>query len=382
MYSFKRDEIVILLGAGASVEAGIPHSEKMISEVESLVASDPNWGKYRDLYNYIRSSIYHSDGIRGKFDRDVTYNIERLVNTLDEIAKKREHTLYPFVGAWDPTLVEVAGRDFELIVKFRNEILRMLRGQWLTVQDYATSAGYFQKLVEFQQDYGHPLRVFTLNYDLCVERSCAELRLGSEVRIERGFKKETRKWDWRQFIENPDEPNIYLYKLHGSTDWSYDQDDELTFFDDPARIADDKAAMIFGTSYKLEYRDPFLFLAYMFRQWTLEARIIVSIGYGFGDEHINKIIHEALKRDKQRILLSISPLNQTSQDTTNRSFVELAEGNNKRSEIAKAIGCRNHDQIKCHSQTAREFMTHNLQIEYLANLLPSSGELFPIISTG
>ena len=127
MHSFKRDDIIILLGAGASVEANIPHSARMIEYVEGLINSeDGEWCRFRDLYNYIRSSIYYSDGIQGKFDSSVSYNIERLVNTLEELSKKDQHTLYPFVGSWNPKLVEVADRDFMLLGEFRNEIIKKL----------------------------------------------------------------------------------------------------------------------------------------------------------------------------------------------------------------------------------------------------------------
>ena len=37
---FKRNEIILLLGAGASVEADIPDSNEMVKEIEKLVSSD------------------------------------------------------------------------------------------------------------------------------------------------------------------------------------------------------------------------------------------------------------------------------------------------------------------------------------------------------
>ncbi len=37
MSFFKENQIIILLGAGASVDAGIPHSNRMISNVKDLI---------------------------------------------------------------------------------------------------------------------------------------------------------------------------------------------------------------------------------------------------------------------------------------------------------------------------------------------------------
>ena len=39
------------------------------------------------------------DGLEGSFEEDVDFNIEHLVNVLEELQKKERHTLYPFVSA-------------------------------------------------------------------------------------------------------------------------------------------------------------------------------------------------------------------------------------------------------------------------------------------
>jgi hypothetical protein len=51
-----------------------------------------------------RIKEFGADGIRGKYHHTVTYNIERLVTALDELLRREEHSLYPFVGAWNPVL--------------------------------------------------------------------------------------------------------------------------------------------------------------------------------------------------------------------------------------------------------------------------------------
>lgn len=54
---FGEDKIIILLGAGASCDAGMRNSIQMISDIETLLKGD--WEKFKDLYNYIQSSHYH-----------------------------------------------------------------------------------------------------------------------------------------------------------------------------------------------------------------------------------------------------------------------------------------------------------------------------------
>jgi hypothetical protein len=157
-----------------------------------------------------------------------------------------------------------------------------------------------------------------------------------------------------------------LYKLHGSTDWHY-ENDILTFSDEPGAIDNKDAAIIFGSTYKLQYRDPFLFLAYEFRKWTLASRIIIAVGYGFGDEHINRIILQALKHDQGRVLLSVNPLETDDKCSINRKI----------NEIEAALGIKNGNQIKVCSLPAKDFFISYLKLDYLADLLPKEGgEMF------
>ena len=108
-------------------------------------------------------------------------------------------------------------------------------------------------LLRFQEGFGHALRVFSLNYDLCVEKSCGYWT------VQRGFADWV--WDWRSFDEGPnEETHTFLYKLHGSLDWCFAKDGRVSFPDSPSKIEDEQVALIFGTSYKLQYVDPFLLL--------------------------------------------------------------------------------------------------------------------------
>ena len=307
MYRFKRDELVLLLGAGASVEAGVPHSKGMVEKLESLIGSESEWGRFGPLYHYVKSAVLFADGIKGKADV-AGYNIEKLVETLEELSKRDDHPLYPFVGAWNPKLPEVAGGDFKIVREFRDAIVKRLRDDWIPL-DQVERSNYYAGVLRLQREYQHPLRVFSLNYDLCIEEQCRRSR-GSGP--QRGF--EGRRWNWRRLAEVDNEIGseddlIYLYKLHGSIDWFFDRgaNGQLAYRDNVSSIPLGQSALIFGTSYKLQYTDPFLFLAYEFRRWTLEARIILVIGYGFADVHINEILRQALDSDETRVLVAVSP---------------------------------------------------------------------------
>ena len=385
MTVFKRDEIIILLGAGASAEAGIPDSNEMVQSIEDLVTSDdPKWRNFRDLYRYIKASIFYADGLAGKFGGKVHYNVERLVNVLDELQQRERHTLYPFVGAWNAMLVDVAGPEFANVQGFRSAIIEILRKEWLALPMKET-ASYYSGLLRFQEEYEHPLRVFSLNYDLCIERVC------SDKKVQRGFS--GRTWDWRLFDETSDDPlPLLLYKLHGSMDWMFTEDNDVTYWDDPVSIADEKIAIIFGDSYKLQYIDPFLFLAYQLRRCSLEARLIVCVGYGFNDPHINGILKQSLRQDERRKLLAIVGPRKESNGTAEKSVPSQPDSEDAANWEKDSNGAAEksvsekldvkvdqnikEDQIIEKPKRASEFFESGLTISYLKELFPSDEDLF------
>ena len=231
----------------------------------------------------------------------------------------------------------------------------MLREQWVAL-DESETADYYRGLLRFQKEFGHALRVFSLNYDLCMERSCGHgtVRRGVAGRV----------WDWRLFDDGPNEEiRIFLYKLHGSLDWYFAHDGTVSCSDSPSTIADERVALIFGTSYKLQYVDPFLFLAYQLRRWTLEpARLIVTIGYGFADDHINGILGQALRQDGERRLLAVvGPL-------------PAAQLQERTSFITNQLDVQP-EQVHVSACGARSFLDEHLSLEELARLFPEEPDL-------
>lgn len=354
----KENSVIVLLGAGASSTAGIPTSQDMINKLEKLVGRSGDLSSFQPLYFFVRSAIHYADGIAGNFDNTVNYNIERLVNTLSELNRKIEHPLYPFIGSWNIKLTELGGSDFSHIREFRKHILEELQ-RWVSIGDH-TKSSYYKGIFELSKDYQYPLRVFSLNYDMCVEKNCGSCDL------ERGFGN-GRVWDWKNFDKNEgEEPDVYLYKLHGSIDWYRDEKGNLTFSDEPANLKPEDVEIIFGTDYKLQYVDPFLFFMYQLRQWTLDAKLIITIGYGFGDMHINGILEQALKKAdnaNERKLLAVG----TFKDRTEEQAIEHLE---------RIMRIERSNYIKVKRMGADDFMKNQMNIEDLNKLFPDEDKLF------
>lgn len=369
--TFKKDEVIVLLGAGASVDAGIPHSAEMVRQIEKLIEEE--WSQFKDLYNYVRSAIFYADGIRGTFDGNVSYNIERLVVALDELSRREEHPLYPFIGAWNPRLSQVAGIDFRNVAEFKTKILEKLRTQWIEIDNY-DKADYFQGLARFQKQLNFPLHVFTLNYDLCVEKAFSAVH---NKWPERGFGSD-RFWSHGLLDEATSEsPSMYLYKLHGSIDWIRDKDSgKLTYSDSTSKIPANEGELIFGTTYKLQYVDPFLFLVYQLRRLSLEAKLLVVVGYGFGDEHINGILKQALRGESNKRVVVASYFGDKDDD-------ELDRAKKKYSAVIKTqLGIPTEsNQLVVVALRAHDFLGTHLTIEEMEKHFPVEDSLFEVLSS-
>ena len=291
--------VMFLLGAGASCDAGIPMAIKMSQQVEDMLANEK---ELRDLYYFLKSSISYQRGLEGNFNEPV--GIEDLLGVIEELNQKHHNKLYPFVGAWNTHLMKVAGNDFKNLELLDKRIRGNLIG-WVKPRNSYRDGCYLVGLGRFGNEYGYYVPIFTLNYDLLVERNLRE----SGFTVETGFNPHNYKWDASRFERNDaDNVDFYLYKLHGSIDWERDDDDSEDFLycrDDPCVNPD----LIFGVNYKMKSGDPYLFYTHELRKYSLETstRLIFVVGYSFSDEYINKLLSQAIKRDPRKRIVNVEP---------------------------------------------------------------------------
>jgi hypothetical protein len=352
-------DIIFLLGAGASAEAGIPVSSEMIDLVEKSLKDDKEQG----LYHHVKSAIHFSAGLKGRFGSAVPFNIETLVNTLYELERNEEHPLYPFIAAWNSRFVALAGADFGEVRRFRQRILANLK-KWMCPEDSAKS-DYYRGLIALQRDLNYPLQVFSLNYDLCVESLS-----NSDFRVETGFANygPRHPWDWERFdTENGNNiaPHLVLYKLHGSINWKRSPETKELFSVQQIESVDpDKMEVIFGREFKLEAADPYLFFAYKFRDLSLLTKLIVTLGYGFSDAHINKMLTQSLRNDPERRLLVIQRCEENDCAATANQITTLLELDDQRK-----------DQVIAWSGSAKQFLETPNLVESLVKLIPPSQDV-------
>jgi len=335
--------VIFLIGAGCSYDAGIPMSNTMISKIEGKLSDNSEWGNYRDLYEFVKNTIEYGNK-RNKILQD--FNIESLLVTLHALAEHRKSILYPFISGYNNDLIEYAGRDFrkirELIDKIEAELPK-----WITTSDYR-SAEYYKGFSRFQQEYNYAVRIFSLNYDLCVEKQITE---GLECGFEDGM-----PWDGSRFThvsdEEPDAP-VYLYKLHGSIDWERHNNTLIR-----SQQQGIKPDIVFGTNVKMQAVDPYLFYLYEFRRYALAAQVIVVIGYSFNDAHINDLLKQSLEAEEFRQLLIVNPAYKEAKDVEMKLALSKPEETDSRITVV--------------SKGAKDFLNSDLTVDYISNLLPKA----------
>jgi hypothetical protein len=353
------NEIVFLLGAGASYEAQIPVSNDMVVDVEKFVTTKESWKPYNHLYYYLKSSILYSKGIFGEFNQP--FNIEDLLIVLEALVQRDKNIMYPYIGNWNMRLVEFSGKNFENIESFKSLIKEQI-SEWVKPKRGYDEASYYEGFCDLQNELGKTLKVFSLNYDLCFERV---IEKKPDIVVELGFS--DRIWHYKNFdsIESRQiETHFALYKLHGSINWEKNEDGNLLLKDDPTKNAE----LIFGLPYKLTSSDPYFFYATEFRKSLLDdqSRIFVCIGYSFYDEYLNQFIAQAMKDDQDKVLLVVT-------------YCSDADKEYKAIEVSQYLSSKKDNfqietkRIIIYNKGAKLFLQENMKTEYFEGLTKSSG---------
>lgn len=359
MRKFKEDEILILLGAGASCDAGILNSAQIINDIQNQIESNPEWKEFDELYRYIKSVYYQKEIFKSISEYNVNFNIESLVGLLNIIISisKRELDIYPFVGSWEKDLQPFISeqKSKNLATKFRERIIKSLRSDWLMPNNWIENSNYFKKMIDLKKEYdGSPLKIFTLNYDKCVEQNL------KDEKLEIGFD-EYDKWNSKRYDYNNTQSDYFLYKLHGSINWKKRKEEQLTQFS--GDISPEDLAIIFGISNKLQSYDPYLFYFYEFRVHCIKAELVICSGYSFLDGHINDVLKLGFAGNtNKRLIVNVFDSKKGEDDIK----VEISE----KTLIDKS-------QIEIFNKKAKDFYNDDLKLEKFSSLFPEDIENLP-----
>jgi len=307
----------VLMGAGASFHLGSPQIRNLSNQVIAEVVA----GSQEAL------SPLELAALRCLNPTDAG-DLEILLTTLQSALS--------FASATKAQALVIDGKDHEVetLVSLRRKLNwslaaqcrlprpgfpRSLRPKWDAHQTF------FARLLRSRRaDLPRP-RIFTTNYDLVIERSLDGLGVpyidGFSGTIERRMNLETYNYDiYRthaatQEVVGRVDSMLHIYKLHGSLNWRFDAEGQagtvVTREIPDAPQGDDGLVLIYPTPAK--ERDtlafPYSDLLRLFSN-TLQVpdTALLCIGYGFADEHINRIITGSLSSNQSLSLLVVDPM--------------------------------------------------------------------------
>jgi len=287
-------KIIYLLGAGASFCAGLPG----IFQLTNLVRSQ--------LHN---TSLNGFDGIiQSLTDSGIKEpNIEDILSEL-----------YYRLSAIAPA--HPKRKQFKIIFE---EVCQVIHNTLKVDTTTEYHKEFVQRVVSRREaepaKKAPPVQIFTTNYDLLIELACEESHMVAINGFEGIFH---RRWNLGCFdcdigkaTTHPKTPrfepsarHIRLYKLHGSLSWFEDNGE---FYEEKPTSGSKRVPLIIYPS-RLKYaesiRPPFDWLFRRFGAAVSEARLLICIGYRFGDKNLNQYIFTGLDRGLFLLVLSKEPV--------------------------------------------------------------------------
>lgn len=291
------DNLIVLTGAGSSImpdDAGGLSMKDLWEASKKQLNGDAETG---DFEKFCKLVHYH----------DAANNIETLLTHAE---------LYLNYNKNAPVKEGEKNPDLEFVATTNQALKQLIVGKCDFADKAATGTAFndsthlqFLKNLSYRKSRLNRPKVFTTNYDRAFEVAAAS---GGFITID-GFSFDSRRsfngkfFDYdivltknnRVTTEDNFAPNvIHLYKLHGSIDWFQEG---KAICQHPAGDAKTLPLMIFPNKekFQLSYDQPYFEMMSRFQNELRKSgsTTLIIIGFSFGDNHINRVIEEALKHN-------------------------------------------------------------------------------------
>ena len=267
--SFKRENVVCLLAAGAS---------------KALTLEDGKTAPLMvDIFKKIKEEIKSYESVKTKVNyNDVEEDFERFLSRCVYYLKINKDG------------------DVENFLKEAKKIISNECNFLTPSSGTETFEMFLRKLCTQNQSRNNRPKIFTLNYDLSIEQSSSKIgvTLFDGFSFSYPFRFNPTYFDY-DLIKKDDGDSrpasnvLHLYKIHGSLNWQHKGGDIIKKDDALA-----EPLLIFPTKDKFEhsYAQPFIEMITRFKDnLRKKSTTLVVVGYSCGDEHINSIIQNALQ---------------------------------------------------------------------------------------
>lgn len=352
---------VILLGAGASVEAGVPDTRSMTTKIRDVLEKSHRQ-TFADVISFVAGGLMFRAGMTGG-DPFSGVDVEEVLNAISLLAERDQLEASPFIAAWHPRVDELDSeaaearsevsrvesalsqllghvqenarqdrhfwahqpRTNDFARAFKDAVWAIARGRsrgaifrateeamisalrkivWVDVPD---RVAYLAPL--FRVSSNGRLCIATLNYDNTIELAAKS----SDVHISSGIE----AWSQHGTFDSGNDA-IFLLKLHGSIDWVIREQpvspERPMLRHTVARSTSkemeggwSRPAIVFGGRGKLTTDGPFLDLLRAFAEEVRRATALVVIGYSFRDPHVNEYIARWINDGADRRIVVVDP---------------------------------------------------------------------------
>lgn len=300
------ENVGLLLGAGASVAAGGKTMARLWDDFVDTSAEQAQWLADQDFVS--PGSIDPEPLFRD------TPNVEELGDTLEIARAEWERQGHADLPELDQARAQL-GRAVVRAALLQPDWWDSPGGAEADAEQLQHHRTVLQKLVSARQPGQAAPWVFTTNYDLAVEWAAESIDLQvvngflgvhgrrfSPQSFDLGYRNTQARGEARFGVYN-----IYLAKLHGSLSWREEAEQVYEvqaflagqhiekFLDDPAQT--ELGLMVMPRAAKYMQTVGYV-LGELFRRFSEflsrpQAALVVC-GYGFGDEHINRLLRSAL----------------------------------------------------------------------------------------
>jgi len=278
-------ELVFLLGAGASVKAGVPDTFRFVSDFEDSLTNEGNKRLVRKIVETLHAW------------RQSDIDVELLLDTLTKLDAKDQEPLLRFYEGGDFILGGYPEK--RPIIEDLKDFIKNK-----AIVDNQDRIRYLEPLLGFVEEY-RPLSIFSVNYDTCIEQFCSVHKLDYQD----GF-----DVNWNPRVFERENTDIMLYKLHGSIIW-YRSDRagymKLPIMTDEASIrlitGERAESLMLYPMQKLGYEEPLLDLLTRFRNALHGCKVLVVVGYSFRDAHLQRILLDAARSNRELTILLVDP---------------------------------------------------------------------------
>lgn len=295
-------QIAFLFGSGISVPAKLPVMDTLTTLVEAALIGE-NAEKFKaikahlDKGEHIEHILNFLENISnfGKFEKFINGEEEKVQNELKEKPVKESFS-------WSVLNSEIRNQISEVInknVKLDNEIYDHF-ARWIGARERNTE-------------------IYTLNYDLVLESAFEARGIlyydGFVGGVSPMFQPSTVDPVLHDVSIDIRPPTTWtrLWKMHGSINWTEEIINKKQYVRRNSKSAGNCLIYPSIAKYTESRRSPFLLLQDKFRRHLNSKNLtLVVAGYGFGDDHINEILLDSIKRNKRLdiVVLSYTEINE------------------------------------------------------------------------